>query len=454
MEEPNILFVMADQQQAGALGFLGHPTVRTPNLDRLAERGVSFTQAYCPSPVCGPSRTSIFCGHYPAATGVKANYQPYGENMRLLPELLRGAGYTTFMAGKLHLAPIENAHGFDEKHLHDAGYDLYRPDEPAHSEYVQWLADKRFNGDTAEVIRRFNADEDCLETDPYRFIMGSNWRTEEEHSNTWVADRTVEFLKRKHDKPFFAFASFFGPHQPMMPPEPWASKYSPGEIELPPEFFTATADKPLAAEKRAGSPILRNGLTERQYREVLAAYYGQISMIDCGIGRILDELGGNTIVVFTADHGDHAGQFGLFFKCTMYENAARVPLIVSDPSKPPGRCGKLVNNLDLYATLLERAGVDVPQTASRSLVQLLEDPESPAWDNFTYSELYPWTMVAQAGWKLIRFRRDDGECVHELYRLDGGIPDASNLWDTDGAAATQAEMLELLNRCEENAKET
>jgi arylsulfatase A-like enzyme len=460
-QKPNILFIMADQHQAWALGCMGHPVVETPNIDRIAERGVNFAGAYCPSPVCGPSRTSIFCGHYPSATGVAENYQPYRENMRLLPELLRGAGYRTFMAGKLHLAPIEAEHGFGEKHLHDAGYDLYRKDEPAHSEYVQWLAGRKFGGDVAEVVRRFNEDEDCLETDPFRFIMGSNWRAEEEHSNTWTTDRAVEFLKQKQDQPFFAFASFFGPHQPMAPPEPWASKYSPDEIELPPEFSTATDDKPLAAEKRAGSPIPKAGLAERQYREALAAYYGQISMIDHGVGRILDELetqglAENTIVVFTADHGDHAGQFGLFFKCTMYENAVRVPLLVSNPWKPGSKgrkCGKHVNNLDLYATLLECAGVDAPQTASRSLVPLLDDPANPEWDNFTYSELHPWTMVAKDGWKLIRFRRGDGEQVHELYRLGGDVPDVSNLWNDPEAAGVRAGLAELLNGCEEDAKQ-
>jgi len=457
-EKPNILFIMADQQQAQALGCLGHPVVETPNIDRIAEQGVNFTSAYCPSPVCGPSRTSIFCGHYPSATGVAKNYQPYGANMQLLPELLRGAGYRTFMAGKLHLAPIENAHGFDEKHLHDAGYNIYREDEPTHSEYVRWLADRRFGGDVAEVVHRFNEDEDCLETDPFRFIMGSNWRTEEEHSNTWTIDRAVDFLKQKHDQPFFAFASFFGPHQPMMPPEPWASKYSPDDIELPPEFFAGTDDKPLAAEKRAGSPILKNGLTERQYREVLAAYYGQIAMIDHGVGRILDELEAqglaeNTIIVFTADHGDHAGQFGLFFKCTMYENAVRVPLLVSNPWKPAGTCGRQVNNLDLYATLLECAGVDAPASSSRSLVPLLDNPANPDWDNFTYSELYPWTMAAKDDWKLIRFRRADGEQVHELYRLNSEVPDAANLWNTPESEVVREELVALLDHCEQAAKE-
>lgn len=454
--QPNILFIMTDQQQAETLSCLNHPVVKTPNLDRIAARGINFTQAYCPSPVCGPSRASMFCGEYPSKSGVTKNYMPHREGVLLLPEALRSAGYETALAGKLHLAPIEDAHGFEEKHLHDAGYDVYRDDEPANSEYVKWLAEKRGCG-VDEIVDQFNADEACFKTDTFRFIMGSNWRTEEEHSNTWVTERTLDFLRKEHDRPFFMFSSYFGPHQPMMPPEPWASMVSPDDIELPPEFLTSTDDKPLAAEKKTSSPILKNGLTEQQYREALAAYYGQIMMIDHGVGRILDELetqgmADNTIIVFTADHGDHAGQFGLFFKSTMYENAVRVPLLVSDPSRTNGVCGKLVNNLDLYATLLECAGVEAPPTASRSLVPLLENPASPEWENYTYSELYPWTMVAKDDWKLIRFRNEDGTQVHELYRLDADVADSSNVWNQPEAAAVQDELVALLDRCEEKAK--
>jgi len=204
---PNILFIMTDQQQAETLSCLGHPSVKTPNLDRIAARGVNFTKAYCPSPVCGPARASMFCGLYPAASGVTRNYMPHREGTLLLPEALRRAGYETALAGKLHLAPIEETHGFEEKHLHDAGYSLYREDEPLNSEYVQWLADKRGCG-VDEIVARFNADEDCLENNPFRFIMGSNWRTDEEHSNSWVTDCTLDFLRKKHDRPFLCLLPF------------------------------------------------------------------------------------------------------------------------------------------------------------------------------------------------------------------------------------------------------
>ena len=365
------------------------------------------------------------------------------------------------MAGKLHFSPILKNYGFDIRHLHDAGYDTYDPDEPEHSEYVRWLADRRFGGDVKEVIRRFNADEECYEEDIFRFIMGSNWRTEEEHSNTWVTERTLEFLRRPHDRPFFHFTSYFGPHQPMMPPEPWASMYAPDEIRLPPEYYTEVSDKPIVRMRIASGYANKETLNEDQYRRALAGYYGQISMIDHGIGRILDtlearDLHRNTIVVFMSDHGEHAAQFGLFFKATMFENAVRIPFIIADPHRPGthgSRSANTVNGLDLYATVREMAGLEAGRTHSRSLLPLLADPADPAWKNETFSEFKSWTMAARDSMKLIRRRLpDDGGVLHELYDLDADVPDAVNLWGEAAVKGRQEALVRLLDTYEKTMR--
>lgn len=456
VRKPNILFIMTDQQFARGLGCLGHPVLKTPNLDRLAKRGMLFERAYCASPACGPSRAATFSGFFPGTLGIRKNHQPIQGNVAILPEVLRQAGYHTAMAGKLHFSPITKDHGFDEKRLHDAGYDTYDPDEPKYSEYVQWLADRKYGGDTSEVIRRFNEDEVCYEEDIFRFIMGSNWRSEEEHSNTWVTNRTLEFLRKPHEKPFFHFTSYFGPHQPMMPPEPWASMYDPDEIELPPEYYTSVEDKPVVRKRIAGGYVKKSVLSERQYREALAGYYGQISMIDRDVGLILDELKAqgldkNTMVVFTSDHGDHTGQFGLFFKATAFENAIRIPLVIADPARASSagkRCRRNVNSIDLYATLREQAGLPAGQTHARSLLPLLADPGFPEWKNETYSEFKAWSTAIKDDWKLIRYRDEDDGVMHELYRTDSDVPDAVNLWDTPSTVAIRSELLKLLDRNE------
>jgi arylsulfatase A-like enzyme len=446
---------MTDQQMARAMSCVGHGVVKTPNLDRLAGRGMLFSSAYCASPVCGPSRAAIFSGLYPSASGATGNPGVYKVPVRELPDVMREAGYHTALVGKLHLGPIEGDHGFAEKHLHDAGYSTYHENEPANSDYVRWLANRRFGGNVAEVVKRFNADETALGSSSdgnMRFIMGSDWRTLEEHCNTWVTDRSIEVIRREASRrgkaPFFLFASYFGPHQPFKVPEPWGSMYDPNTIPLPPEFSTPTDDKPIASQKVASSFLMKNPLTERQYREALAAYYGQISMIDAGVGRILDELeaqglAGNTLVVFTSDHGDHAGQFGLFFKSTMYENAARVPLIVAGPGVPAGtRCDRLVNNMDLYATLLERAGADPGVTHSRSLNGLLSGT-SEGWDNWTYSEQGDWRMVARDNLKLIS-GKVGGATLYELYNRTTEVPDSVNLFGQADYAEKKEELLKLL----------
>ncbi len=560
---------MVDQHVRSALGCAGHPVVRTPNIDRLAARGALFERAYCPSPVCGPSRASIFSGLYPSVSGRVTNHDTFKRDVQLLPQLLQDAGYHTALVGKLHFMPIEDSHGFAERHLHDAPYDLYEPQEPATSEYVDWLA-RRTGQSPARIVELFNADESCLQTDPIRFILGSNWRSAKEHSNTWVTERALDVIRRhgrrneecrmksedcgegtrqtlaasstkeklqsrrherrneecrmksedcgegtrqtlaasstkeklqsrRHERrneecrmksadcgegtrqtptapppaenlhsafcnlqsaicnlhsPLFLFASYFGPHQPMLAPEPWASMYDPEQIPLPPEFHTALDDKPIARAKCAGSPVIRAGLTEADYRRVLAAYYGQISMIDDGIGKLLDELerqgmADDTIVVFTADHGDHAAQFGLFFKCTMYENSAGVPLIITDPSadaQPGARCSKAVNNMDVYATLLERAGVPVPETThSRSLTGLLADPEDTAWPGVTYSEIARQQMVTDGHWKLIRATDGDGQALHELYDVTTDVPDIVNTFGHDVTKTVRDELMDLLD---------
>lgn len=449
---------MTDQHQARALSCRNHPYVKTPNIDRIAAKGVLFENAYCPSPICGPARASIFLGHYPSATNAVNNTIPHKQDVSvLLPELLRQAGYHTALSGKLHLKPTADAHGFAERYFDDGGTDVYCREEPVLSDYVKWLADQKFDGDIEEVIRLFNEDEECLENDPFRFIQGSNWRTEEEHQNTWVTERTLDVLRTERDQPLFMFTSFFGPHQPMIAPEPWASMFDPDEIELPPEFSVSLDDKPLARDKVIFK-FLRDKLTERQYREALAAYYGQIAMIDHCIGRILDELeaqgmADDTIIIFTADHGDMASQFGLFFKGVMYENAVSIPLIISDPSKASGsRSVKNVNSLDLYATCLELAGVEAPETQSRSLVPLLDAPDSSAWNNFTYSEKPPWNMVVRDDWKLVRFADEKEGKLHELYNQDTEVIDSENRWGDPSLKNIQSSLLAELDELEEIVK--
>lgn len=456
---PNILWICTDQHNFRALGCADGPPdgIETPNIDRLADGGVFFERAYSPSPVCGPARASLFTGLYPDAAGTAGNNASLADGVRPLPELLREAGYDTALAGKLHFSPKSADHGFEHERLHDAMYDCYRAEEPWTSDYVHWLAEKRFDGDVESVIDIATEDEEAFHErgSLYRFLMGSNWRTEAEHSNTWVADETVEYLRDHRDDPFFCYASFFGPHQPMHAPGKWADMYDPEDVELPPEF-DLSRDKPSAAVKRERGRIFRyydrHDWPEDRYREVLAAYYGQISMIDHGVGRILDALedeglAEDTIVIFTSDHGDHAGQFGWFGKSTMYAGSVRIPLIVRDPAGASGaRTDSVVNNLGLFQTVLDRCSVEYRDTHSRSLIPLLEDPNRDDWTDETYSDLGNFQMLVRGDHKLIRAQAPNGDYVYELYDTTEQPLDNEDLWDTPELREKQTAMVREIKR--------
>jgi arylsulfatase A-like enzyme len=459
-DRPNVLWIMTDQHNFRALGCAGHPDVETPNLDRLAGGGVRFTDAYCPSPVCGPARAALFSGHYPENNGVDGNSGQFVPAVRgrLLPQLLGDAGYHTGLSGKLHYTPINAPYGFDYDKLHDAPYDCYRPEEPWTSDYMAWLAEEFYDGDRYEPIELANADEVAYhEGDMRRFLLGTNWRTEEQHSNTWVTDRAIDYLEdvRPDDAPFFLFTSYFGPHQPMLAPGRWADMYDPEDITVPPELENSLDGKPIARRENGGNGAKNHfetyGWTEDQYREVLAAYYGQVSMIDHGVGRILDALEAEglrdeTIVAFTADHGDHNGQFGWFFKGSMYEHSVRVPFIVDDPQGASGvETDHVVNTLGLFETILERAGVDAPDTSSRSLRPLLEDPDTAEWIDETYSDIGHTEMVVDGDHKLLRGDDADGDTVYELYDRTARPHDATNLWEHPDHTDTQQRLLDTLH---------
>jgi arylsulfatase A-like enzyme len=459
--EPNVLWIMTDEHVFDALGCAGHPVVETPNLDEFAASSLFFENAYSPSPVCGPARASLFTGLYPPAHGVTGNWTTFNEGVALLPELLQEGGYHTGMAGKLHFTPAAAPHGFDDKRLHDAMYDVYNPEEPWNSDYVAWLAEERFDGDREAVIDRANADELSRQsvsdhpTDPKRFFLGSNWRDEGEHSNDWVARETVDFLGAEPAEPFFFYASFFAPHHQWLSGPPWDGMYDPDDVLLPEDFYVDTEDRPIAGGGRFDAA----GWDEDDYRELLAGYYGVISHVDDAVGRILDALDEQglreeTVVIFTADHGDYAGQFGWFTKGGMYARSVRIPLIVRDPAFPGShgeRSDRIVNNLGLFSTVLERAGVDTPDTSSRSLTPLLERPDAPEWDNWTYSD-NGTTVIVRDDLKLIRDRTENGRMVHELYDVTDRPLDGENLWDDPAYDEERRELLAMLDLEEERAE--
>lgn len=463
MDRKNILWIMTDQQKYDALSCLSGPPHMTENLDGLALDAVLFENAYTPCPVCGPARASLKTGLYPPETGVVKNWVGFKDGFDFLPHMLLLAGYETGLAGKLHFYPAERDYGFEKRWLSDAPYSTYS-DDPDHSEYVKWLREiyeKKGKGDPVEL---FNKDEESYDEDLKRFILGSAFRENGEHETEWTRDRTIEFLdNRDRNRPFFFYCSFFGPHQPYEPPEPYASWISKDEIRLPDSYYTDYKKGCPVFERNARSVYdhVRASMDEDDCKEAVAKYYGQVRMIDESIGAILRYLKDHglyddTLIIFSSDHGDHLAEHGLFFKGQMYDSCAKVPLIIRKPDGCKGvRCQKIVNTIDLYLTILDYAGVSDSNNgvSSVSLLPLL-DGDGDGWTDESYSIIggdpsCAMSMLRSSRYKLIRHPDPDCTAVYEMYDLEADPAEICDIWPESKDDAAARDMKEKLDRWSE-----
>jgi arylsulfatase A-like enzyme len=460
---PNILFLVADEFRHDCLGVAGHPIVKTPNFDRLAADGVRFTHAYAAGPVCSPSRATMFTGRYPNVHGVRGNAYPFNEGEVVLPRLLRSRGYTTGIVGKLHLKP--EADWFDFAEI-TAGGDS--------ASYVAFLRASgqmlKGNSNTAAIPSSLVA------KDKTPLTIGTSVLPEDKFPEAWEADRAIEFIRAQQgkDKPWFLFLSMLKPHSEYVVPAPFDKMYPAKDLPLPRTFKPglprpadfvagepAAEDKSDNAEKRAKRRARSDdgpGSAARLFindpeilREVTGHYYGAITLVDKHMGRVLaalDELGlrENTIVVFTADHGNMLGERNRMFKGVMYESSARVPLLVRAPGRvPAGRVNPaLVDNATLMPTLLELAGMPVPSgIQGKSLVPTLRG-EGPG-PEAAYSYLSD-KMVRTGDWKLIV--PVSRKAPPELYNVTRDPDEQTNLYGKPEAAAAQAKLTAMMTAWE------
>lgn len=351
MSRPNILFVLADQWRGDCLSVTGHPVVETPNLDMVAKKGVVFTSAYSSCPSCIAARASLWTGLTPNRTG-RLGYRdqvPWRYD-DMLAELVGRSGYQTHCVGKTHYFPQRSHLGFDSLESYEG---LQNFTGRYVNDYHEWLRDQ--SGGAYEEI------DSGLSHNSW--VARPSHLPEELHNNTWVATRSIEFLKRKDpNRPFFLNMSFHRPHPPIDPPAVYWNEYR---------------DRPLPevpvgdwAEQHAVDMDDVNGwhgiIAHRALDQTRRAYFAQIAHIDNQIGRVIDFIGrqrlGPTAVIFTADHGEMLGDHHMYRKSYAYEGSARIPLIVMTPDgSANGRCEAPAVIEDLYPTILEIAGVQVPE---------------------------------------------------------------------------------------------
>ncbi|WP_083521176.1 sulfatase family protein [Alicyclobacillus kakegawensis] len=388
---PNVLLITTDQQHANTIHALGNSVIKTPNLDALAARGVSFGRTYVTNPVCSPSRASILTGEYPSRHGCWNIGVKLDEGRPRISDAFSAAGYRTALFGKTHFQPVL-AEGSFEARPHTFDRDFWRHwDGP----YYGFQKVKMLHGHADEISSAGMhygvwLEDQGIDIDKYFGPNGGyregRWDLPEEfHYTRWTADQTIEFLEQHDtDQPFFVWCSFQDPHNAFLVPEPWDQMY---DIEDLPEFIrrpgemddktllhkcliedrldemdveiTADPNHPTKGIQCLGPTTDKIG--ETRAKRWLAAYYGMISLIDHHIGRLmqtLDRLGltENTVVIFTSDHGDYAGNHGLWLKGPLhYEDVIRVPFIVSWPGHIPQnvQSQSLQSLVDLAPTLCD-----------------------------------------------------------------------------------------------------
>jgi len=436
---PNVLWICTDQQRHDTIRSLGNPHINTPCIDSLVGEGVAFTQAYAQSPVCTPSRAAFMTGRYPRTTKCRQNGQALPPNEKLVSRLFADDGYTCGLAGKLHLATCAN--GVAEARIDD-GYSVFhwshhpQPDWPENA-YTQWLHTK---GTSWEEVYG-GASTDYIK----------HGVPEEYNQTTWCADSAIEFIHEQNGAPWFFSYNCFAPHHPFDPPEEFLARYNPDDMPLPKarpdELETKTTYQQLDGKFSHNDPegydITK--MTDRDKREVTAAYYAMVELIDKQVGRMvaaLEETGQleNTIVIFMSDHGEMLGDHGLFLKGPhFYDEAVRVPLIISwkDRFAANLRADCLMELIDITPTLLEAAEIDVPNTIQgRSLMPiLLRQREAGHHRDYVFSEYYnAWTHKHSYG-SMLRTREEKIVVYHgtdqgELYDLKNDPDEFENLWNS------------------------
>lgn len=392
----NILYILVDQQRLDMLGCYGNRLVKTPNIDALASEGVRFSNAYTPSAICGPARTSLFTGLIPTQHGVtqnaetgsmlyrKADPQP---GIETLGDYLKE--YQKFYLGKWHIAEtkLPSSYGF-------SGHDFPGYGFPASGVYKN-LVFNQGPGEEGNRYREWLEERGCSEISVSGSFFGTNPHLQiqelygdldcdaEASIPAFLSDEAVTCLKgRDTEKPFFMWLNFWGPHTPCLLPKEYADLYREEDILEDPGFAETFQGKPVHHEHVSYMWGVHD-LEWKQWARIIRYYYGYISMIDHYVGRLMEKLKEldlyeSTHIVFTADHGDAMGSHRLIEKGEfMYDETYRIPLIVRSPdADSPGRtCDDFVYLHDLFHTALDMAGEqqDNPRSDAQSLLPHIAD---------------------------------------------------------------------------------
>ncbi|MBY0506093.1 MAG: sulfatase [Bryobacteraceae bacterium] len=375
---PNVLFIASDDLNT-SLGCYGHPLVKSPNIDRLAARGVRFDRAYCNFPLCGPSRTSLLSGRRPDSTGIVDNSIAVRERLIpdvvTLPQMFRQAGRHSVRIGKMYHMDVPAGVG---KNLFDDPPSWDEADSPPGREH-------NIEGERRNVTPKAGSGNN--------FEWVSFTGDGRHQADRVGADRAIEYIHQRGQKPFFMGLGFVRPHVPLVAPARFFDLYPLSQIQPVTNPPGDRDDIPKASEIVINTRANDMGMNDADKREALRGYYASISYMDSLVGEVLDALNRSkqaerTVIVFWSDHGWHLGEHHRWQKRSLFEESSRVPLIVSAPGMPRGKASRgLVELVDLYPTLAELGGIVPPAGfEGQSFVPLLQRPERP-WKTAVFTQM-------------------------------------------------------------------
>ena len=440
-DRPNVLFIVSDDLNT-LVGCYGDPLAKTPHIDRLAARGVRFERAYCTFPLCGPSRNSFLTGLYPNSTGILANGQIFRQSIPghvSLPQAFRQAGYFVGRIGKLYHYNVPFSVGTD-----------------GHDDPASWELKLNPAG-----VDRLEEEPKIFSLQPGQFGGTLSWyasaQPDAKHTDGLLADDAewvLERCGRDRTRPFFLAVGFFRPHTPYVAPkEPYFGLYPEASMPVVANVQADQADLPAAALGSAKKE--QDAMSDELRRQALQAYYASISFMDAQVGRVIkaldaNGLSDNTIIVFTSDHGYHTGEHGLWQKMSLFEESARVPLLVVAPgmSRPGTVAAAPVSQVDLYPTLAALCAVQSPATLQgQNLAPLLADPEAQGrgWavsqvvrgQGKSQPPFYGYSLRTPR-WRYTEW--DAGRQGRELYDHESDPKELTNLAESAEHAATVAEL--------------
>ena len=420
--KPNILFISVDDLNDWS-GFLKNfPNVKTPNIDKLAARGMAFTNAHCQAPICAPSRASLFTGLYPHTTGLYYQFTDKDlkvkneaiENTQFLPDYLEDNGYKTLAVGKVFHSGDEN--GVFEEYggvFPEMKFGPYFKNRERKNYNPKWFPNKR--GGTVTDWAPMDLPDSTM-TD-YKI---ANW--------------AVNQLDKKHDKPFFMAVGFVRPHVPWYVPKKWFDMFNDVDIKVPdynPNDFDDIPEISKRLHEISAMPDTDWLIKENKWKDMVKSYLACMAFVDAQVGKVLDKLEtskykDNTVIVLWSDHGYHLGEKDRTAKHSLWERATHIPLVFAGKGITPGtRTNNPVGLIDLYPTLLDVAGLAPnKENEGNSLLPLIKDV-NVKWNHAALTSYgYKNTSLYKGDYHFIQYRDNSGE----LYNLKEDPNEWKNLF--------------------------